>query len=140
MRILSIDYGDARTGFAICDPTETLASPLSIFKSRKMEEVANHTAQLVMLYSASEVVLGYPKNMNNSEGFRAEKTNLLKDRLMELMPNIKITLWDERSTTVSAIAILNETNVRGQKRKNVIDSVSAVIILENYLNFRKNKL
>lgn len=138
MRIIGIDYGDARTGFAVCDPTGLLASAIENFSSRKMEEVAQRTVEHVHTYGAEEIVLGFPKNMNNTQGPRAEKTQLLKNRLEELLPNIPIILWDERSTTVSAIQILNETNTRGKKRKQVLDSVAATLILESYLNYKRN--
>lgn len=137
MRILGIDYGDARTGFAISDPTGFLASAVETFHSRRMEEVAQRTAEHVKAYQAEELVLGFPKNMNNTQGPRAEKTLELKQRLEELLPGLPITLWDERSTTVSAIQILNTTNTRGKKRKNVVDSVAAVLILESYLNYKR---
>ncbi|MGI6031727.1 MAG: Holliday junction resolvase RuvX [Eubacteriales bacterium] len=138
MRILGIDYGDARTGFAVCDPTGMLASAVETFHSHKMEEVAQRTAEHAQAYQAEELVLGFPKNMNNTQGPRAEKTLELKARLEELLPDTPIVLWDERSTTVSAIRILNETNTRGKKRKNVVDSVAAVLILESYLAYRRS--
>lgn len=140
MRIIGIDYGDARTGFAVCDPTGLLASAIENFASRKMEEVAQRTVEHVKTYGAEEIVLGFPKNMNNTQGPRAEKTQLFKARLEELLPDIPVILWDERSTTVSAIQILNETNTRGKKRKQVLDSVAATLILESYLNYKRNHI
>lgn len=135
MKLLAIDYGDARTGFAASDPTGLLASALPQFASRKPEEVAKHAAVLASRIEAQGVVLGLPRNMDGSEGFRAEKTKLfaalLRPMLAESCPLI---FWDERNTTVSATQILNETNTRGKKRKEILDSVSAVIILQSYLD------
>jgi putative Holliday junction resolvase len=137
MKIMAVDLGDAHTGLACCDRTETLASPLGIIHDRNMDGVLRKVAAAVTEYEAKEVVVGYPKNMNNSIGERAKKCADFADKLRDLV-DVPVTLWDERSTTVSAHNVLNETNTRGQKRKDVIDAVAATIILENYLMFRAN--
>ena len=94
-------------------------------------------AEYVKSEKAELIVVGFPKNMNNTIGERAEKCTLFGQRLEE-MTGVKVVMWDERCTTVSAHQYLNETNVRGKKRKNIVDAVAAVIILESYLGYRKN--
>lgn len=137
MRIMSVDFGDSRTGIAVCDKGEVLASPLTVIFEKNFECCIEKTASLVAKEQAELIVVGFPKNMNNTVGERAEKCTLFADRLRELT-GIETILWDERCTTVSAHNYLNETNVRGKKRKNVVDAVAAVIILESYLSYRKN--
>lgn len=134
MRVLGIDFGDVRTGFALSDPTGLLAQSLGTFISRDMEAVVQKAVDYCKQYTAETIVLGFPKNMNNTLGPRAEKSQQLKARLEELLPAVPVVLWDERGTTVSAIGYLNEQNVRGKKRKQVVDSVAAVIILQSYLD------
>lgn len=136
MRILAIDYGDVRTGFAVCDPTGLIATALETFHQHKPDKVAERAVQYCQELKVEKIVLGMPKNMNNTLGERANKTLAFRDLLAALLPDIPIILWDERSTTVSAINILNETNVRGKKRKNIIDTVAATIILQSYLDSR----
>ena len=134
MRALAIDYGDARTGFSISDPTGLLATSLTTYHERGARRVAEQAAAYVLQFGADRIVLGMPKNMNNTLGKRAEQTLFFRDLLHDILPDIPIILWDERSTTISATAILNETNVRGKKRKNVIDTVAASVILQSYLD------
>ncbi len=135
MRILGIDFGDSRTGFAISDPLGFGATSLSACKEKNMLKVADYAADLVRQTGAEKVVLGFPKNMNGTIGPRGEKTKAffeqLKERLGEDFP---IVLWDERLTTVSAHNLMNETNIRGQKRKESVDSISAAYILQGYLD------
>ncbi len=139
MKILSVDYGDVRTGLAACDKSELLASPLTVIK----EENAKKCALKICGYAESEnaelIVVGYPKNMDGSAGERAEKCERFS-KLLSQLSGLPVELWDERQTTVSAHNYLNETNVRGKKRKEVVDAVAAVIILEGYLAYRKNHL
>lgn len=137
MRIMSVDFGDSRTGIAICDKSEFLASPVTVIFERNFDKCAEKTAELAKNEGAELIVVGFPKNMNNSIGERAEKCCLFGDKLKELT-GIEVVMWDERCTTVSAHNYLNEVNVRGKKRKNVVDAVAAVIILESYMAFRKN--
>lgn len=138
MKIMAVDLGDARTGLACCDRTETLASPIGVIHDRNIDSVLQKVAAAVVEYDAKTVVVGYPKNMNNTIGERAKKSEEFVRRLREIV-EVPVELWDERSTTVSATRYLNETNTRGQKRKNIVDAVAATIILENYLTWRQNK-
>ncbi|HAS78822.1 MAG TPA: Holliday junction resolvase RuvX [Ruminococcus sp.] len=137
MKIMAVDFGDARTGLAICDKSEMLASPLGVIHERNFNECIKKTAQSAAENKADEIVVGYPKNMNGTIGERAEKCSLFAEKLGELT-GIPVKLWDERCTTVSAHNYLNQTNTRGKKRKDVVDAVAAVIILEGYMAFRKN--
>jgi len=136
MKILAVDFGDARTGLACCDRTEALASPVGVIHDKNFESVLQKVAAAVREHGADEVIVGYPKNMNNTIGERAKKCELFREKLAELA-DVPVKLWDERSTTVSAHHILNETDTRGKKRKNIIDAVAATIILENYLLYRR---
>lgn len=137
MVVLSVDYGDARTGIAICDKLEFLASPVCVINEGYQPKVAKRIAEIASDKSAELIVIGKPKNMDGSEGFRAEKCLELKAAVEELT-DIPVDMWDERLTTVSAHKALNVTNTRGKNRKSVIDAVSAVMILEDYLKYRKN--
>ncbi len=139
MKIMAVDFGDARTGLAMCDRTEFLASPIGVIKSTSFGETLKQTAAAAEEYGAQEIVVGHPKNMDGSEGDRAKKCKKFAKMLKEIIPaDINVVLWDERATTVMAHNYLNETNTRGQKRKNVVDEVAATIILESYLSYRKN--
>ncbi len=137
MKILAVDFGDTRTGLAICDKNEMLASPLGVITERNFNECIKKTALVVQENKAELIVVGYPKNMNGTLGERAEKCSLFADELKKLSGKT-VELWDERCTTVSAHNFLNATNTRGKKRKAVVDAVAATIILESYMGFRKN--
>lgn len=137
MKIMAVDLGDARTGLAMCDRTETLASPIGVIHERDHDALLQKIAAAAAEYDAAEIVMGYPKNMNNTVGERAEKCAAFAEKLGGLV-RIPVVLWDERSTTVLAHNYLNATDTRGKKRKEVVDAVAAVIILESYLAYRKN--
>lgn len=137
MKIMGVDFGDSRTGIAMCDKSEFLASPLTVIFEKNFDRCLEKTAELAKSENAELIVVGYPKNMNNTVGERAEKCALFGEKLKE-MTGIEVVMWDERCTTVSAHNYLNEVNVRGKKRKNVVDAVAAVIILESYMGYRKN--
>lgn len=137
MIIMSVDFGDSRTGIAVCDKSELLASPVCVIAEKDFDECIKKTAQKAIELKAEEVVVGYPKNMNNTIGERAEKCQLFSEELAKLI-DCPVRLWDERCTTVSAHNYLNVTNTRGKKRKAVVDAVAATIILESYLGYRKN--
>lgn len=137
MRIMAVDYGDSRTGIAVCDKSEMLASPLTVITEYHFERCAEKVAELAKKENAELIVVGYPKNMDGTAGERAEKCAEFA-RLAEELSGIPTELWDERRTTVTAHNYLNETNVRGKKRKAVVDAVAATIILETYLAYRKN--
>ncbi|MDE5741509.1 MAG: Holliday junction resolvase RuvX [Oscillospiraceae bacterium] len=138
MKIMAVDFGDSRTGIAVCDKSEMLASPLTVITEYNFERCAEKVAELAKKEKAELIVVGYPKNMNNTIGERAEKCQKFAELVSELS-GIPTELWDERSTTVTAHNYLNETNVRGKKRKAVVDAVAATIILETYLAYRKNR-
>lgn len=132
MRIMAIDYGDVRTGIAISDVLGLLAGEVRVIQSRKQEAVLAELGALIRDYAVSELVLGYPKNMNGTLGPRAEKSEALAELLRE-HTGLPVTLWDERRTTVDAHRILSETGNRGKKRKEKVDAVAATLILEGYL-------
>ena len=136
MRILGVDFGDSRTGYAISDPLGFGATTLPACKEKGMAKVADHTAALAKEHQAELIILGYPKNMNGTVGPRGEKTKAFKELLEQRLP-IEIRLWDERLTTVSAHLLMNETNVRGKKRKESVDSISAAYLLQSYLDSLK---
>ena len=138
MKIMAVDFGDARTGLAVCDRTEFLASPIGVIHEKEFYQTVNKVAAAVKEFEVKEVVVGYPKNMNGTVGDRAKKCEMFANMLRQIV-DVPVRLWDERSTTVSAHNILNETNTRGRKRKEVVDAVAATIILENYLDFRRSQ-
>ena len=133
MKILGIDFGDSRTGFAVSDELGFGANTLDNFKSHSLIKVADYAAQLAGSLGAEKIILGFPKNMNGTVGERGEKTKKLKSEL-EKRTEIPVILWDERLTTVSAHNLMNTTNVRGKKRKDSVDSISAAFILQSYLD------
>lgn len=137
MVILSVDYGDSRTGIAICDRLEMLASPVEVIHSDYEPKVITRICELCTEKKPELIVVGLPKNMDASVGDRAQKCIDFAKKL-EAQSGIETKMWDERLTTVSAHNFLNATNTRGKKRKNVVDAVSAVIILQSYLDYRKN--
>jgi putative Holliday junction resolvase len=137
MKIMSVDFGDARTGIAMCDKTEFLASPITVIHEKRFEHAIEKTAEEAIKNKAEAVIVGLPLNMNGSEGPRAELCREFAAKLSEKI-EVPVRMWDERQTTVSAAGFLNETDTRGKKRKAVIDAVAAVIILDSYLQWRKN--
>ena len=137
MIILSVDYGDIRTGIAVCDKLEMLASPVCVLTEWNAETLAEKIIDIAKQKHAEQIVIGLPRNMDGSKGFRAEACEELGE-LVKSKCEIPVTFWDERLTTVSAHRILSENNVRGKKRKSVVDAVAAEIILQNYIDSRKN--
>lgn len=137
MKIMAVDLGDARTGLACCDRTEFLASPIGTIHETDFDEILRQVAIASVEYDVKEIVVGHPVNMNGTVGDRAKKCEEFAERLAGMV-QIPVRLWDERSTTVSATNILNETNTRGKKRKEIIDTVAATIILESYMQYRRN--
>ena len=136
MKVMAIDYGDARTGVALSDPTGFLAGQTFLIKSRKQEVVLEELAALVQRQGAQELVMGYPMNMDGTLGPRAEKYAAFARRLEEAT-GLPVALWDERRTTVDAHRILGEQGVRAKNRKDKIDSVAATLILEGYLDWKR---
>lgn len=134
--ILGVDFGDSRTGYATSDALGFSAHTYETFAEKNMQKVAEHTAELARELGAEKIVLGFPKNMNGTVGDRGKKTKRFK-KLLEEMLSIPIILWDERLTTVSAHSLMNETNVRGKKRKDSVDRIAAAFILQAYLDSSK---
>ena len=135
MRIMAIDYGDARTGVAISDPTGLLAGYTTVIQSRKEGVVAEELARLAKEHSVDELVMGFPRNMDGTEGPRAELYRAFAARLEEVC-GLKPVLWDERRTTVEAHGILHASGKRMKQHKKTVDAVAATLILEGYLTFR----
>ena len=133
MRILGIDYGDVRVGLAVCDPTEFLASGIGNVVIKGMNDAVEKVCEKIKETGAEKVVLGLPVNMNGTLGPKAEKVARLAERLRE-KTGLTVVLFDERCTTMAAHSFLNETNTRGKKRKGVVDTLSAQIILQNYMD------
>ncbi len=131
--ILGVDFGDSRTGYAVSDALGFSANTLETFSEKNMTKVAEHTAELVRSLGAEKIVLGFPKNMNGTVGDRGKKTKAFAKLLGKLV-DCPIVLWDERLTTVSAHNLMNETNIRGKKRKDAVDKIAAAFILQAYLD------
>ena len=137
MRIMAIDYGDARTGYAVSDASGLLAGETGVLPSRNEEKLLADLCRIYAEKGAERIVLGLPRNMDGSEGPRAEKSRALKKKLEER--GCAVTLADERRTTVEAHAILTETGRRGKQRKKRVDAVAASLILETYLNAHREE-
>ena len=136
MRVMGVDYGDARTGVAISDLLCSIVGSTTVIHSRRQEKTLEQLCVLVKQYEVGEIVVGLPKNMDGSEGPRAELCRRFAQSLEELT-GLPVKLWDERRTTVEAHNILSAHNYHGQKRKDTVDAVAASLILEGYLAFRK---
>ena len=138
MRIMAIDYGDAHTGVAVSDPTGFLAGTTTTINSWRQEVVVDRLARLIEEHRPDEVVLGFPKNMDGSDGRKADLYRDLAAMLKE-RTGMEIVLWDERRTTIDAHQILFNQGKNGRKRKKIVDAVAASLILENYLDFKRMK-
>ena len=132
---MGIDYGDARTGIAISDLLCSIVGSTTVIHSRNDEKTIAQIIELVQKNQVGEIVMGLPKNMNGTEGPRAELCRSFAAKVEEAT-GLPVKLWDERRTTVEAHNILSEHNYHGKKRKNTVDAVAASLILEGYLNFR----
>lgn len=137
MIILSIDLGKARTGIAICDKTMILASPVCVIEEWNRDKLAEKILKLVYENNAEMILIGLPKNMNGSEGESALAAKDFAAKLSALTV-IPIKMQDERCTTMIAHQYLNDTNIRGKKRKQTVDAVAATVILQSYLDYLKN--
>lgn len=137
-RILGVDYGDARTGLALSDVNWFLASGAGTIKSTGFVKTAQAVADFALSKDVERIVLGHPINMNGTLGPRSEKVQAFGKKLNELT-GLDVVLFDERLSTANAHQILNETNTRGQKRKEVIDEMSACLILQSYLDRERSK-
>ncbi|MBQ9785461.1 MAG: Holliday junction resolvase RuvX [Clostridia bacterium] len=137
-RVLGVDFGDTRTGLAVSDVSRFLASGIGYVSPGGIEKTADKVAEVAREQKASAVVVGLPKNMDGSEGFRAERCREFASLLAARLEGVPVAMMDERMTTMSASRYLNETNTRGAKRRGVIDTLSAQIILQNALDRLKN--
>ena len=133
MRILAVDLGLARTGLAISDESGFLASPVGTIAEKDLDVLCDKIADTVRERQATEIVVGHPRNMDGSCGESAQRAEGFAKSLGD-KTGLPVHLWDERMTTVSAIGYLNQTDTRGKKRKAVVDTVAATIILQNYLD------
>ena len=136
MRIMAVDLGLARTGLALSDLSGSLASPIGVLNERDEQRLLERVAAAAREHEATEVVVGHPRNMDGTRGESAQRAEAFVERLSALI-EAPVCLWDERMTTVSAIGYLNTTNVRGAKRKQVVDAVAATIILQDYLDSKR---
>ena len=135
-KIMGIDYGDARTGVAISDLLCSIVGSTCVVPSRNTEKAIADIVKLAKDNMVGESVVGLPKNMDGTEGARAELCRAFAEEVRQAT-GLEVTLWDERRTTVEAHNILSEHNYHGKKRKNTVDAVAASLILEGYLNFKK---
>ena len=136
MRIMGIDYGDARTGVAISDLLCTLVGSATVVPSRNTDKAVTDIVRLARENQVGEIVVGLPRNMDGTEGPRAELCRAFAETLRKAA-GLPVTMWDERRTTVEAHNILSQHNYHGKKRKDTVDAVAASLILEGYLEFRK---
>lgn len=132
MRVMAIDYGDARTGVAISDATGMLAGFTTVIHSRRPEQVTEELAGLMAVHGVDEVVMGFPRNMDGTEGPRAELYRAFAAGLEE-RTGMEVHLWDERRTTIEAHQILHTGGKKMKQHKNTVDAVAATLILEGYL-------
>ena len=137
MKIMAVDYGDARTGVAISDLLCSIVGSTTVIHSRNTEKTLQELQRLIAENDVQEIAVGLPKNMDGTEGVRAELCREFAGKL-ESATGLKVVLWDERRTTVEAHNILSAHNYHGKKRKNTVDAVAAALILEGYLGFRKH--
>lgn len=137
MKILAVDYGDARTGLAISDASELLATPLPQIEEKSMNKAAAAILEAARDQKAEMIVVGLPRNMDGTEGSRAQKTRKMA-AILERDGQLPVRFCDERRTTVTAAAQLSEVGTFGKKRKKILDSVSAAVILESFLAWRKH--
>ena len=138
MRVMAIDYGDAHTGVAISDPTGFLVGSTATINSWRQEVVVDQLAWMIEQHRPDEVVLGFPKNMDGTDGRKADLYRELAAALEEVT-GMEVILWDERRTTIDAHQILFNQGKDGRKRKKIVDAVAASLILENYLDFKRMK-
>lgn len=149
MRVLGLDYGTKTVGVAVSDPLEITAQPLETIERKsagKLRQTLARIEAIIEEYGAAgqqekieKIVLGYPKNMNNTEGDRCEATVSFKNDL-ERRTGLEVVLWDERLTTVEAERILMDSGVRRENRKTYIDKMAAAVILQNYLDSKSNSM
>ena len=135
MRVMGVDYGDARTGIAVSDLLCSIVGSTTVIHSRNAEKTIDEICKIATQQGVGEIVVGLPKNMDGTEGPRAELCRNFANSLSDAT-GLPVKLWDERRTTVEAHNILSQHNYHGKKRKNTVDAVAASLILEGYLAFR----
>lgn len=136
MRIMGLDFGSKTVGVAVSDELLITAQGVEIVRRKsesKLRQTLARVEELIQEYQVNKIVLGYPKNMNNSEGIRCEKTQEFKE-MLERRTGLEVVLWDERLTTVAADRTMMEASVRREDRKNYVDMIAAVLILQGYLD------
>lgn len=138
MRIMGVDYGDARTGVAVSDLMCSIVGNTTVIHSRNPEKTIDALCKIIEEQGVGEIVVGLPKNMDGSEGPRAELCREFAERLRDIT-GLPVNHWDERRTTVEAHNILSQHNYHGKKRKDTVDAVAASLILEGYLTFRNRR-
>ena len=138
MKIMAVDFGDARTGVAVSDLLCSIVGSTTVIHSRNTEKTLQELQRLITENGVTEIAVGLPKNMDGTEGARAELCRSFAQRLEEAT-GLPVQLWDERRTTVEAHNILSAHNYHGKKRKNTVDAVAAALILEGYLAYRSRK-
>ena len=141
MRILGLDYGTKTVGVAVSDPLLLTAQGVEIIRRRsagKLRQTLARIEELVEQYEVETIVLGYPKNMNNTEGDRCEQTKELKE-MLERRTGLPVVLWDERLTTVAADQSMMEMGIRRENRKDYVDEIAAIFILQGYLDYLSNQ-
>lgn len=142
MRILGLDYGERTIGVAVSDGFGWTAQALEVIKrsnSTEYKKSISRIAQWVEEYEVNTIVLGYPKNMDNTEGERCQRTKVFQKQLQQAFPNVTVVLWDERMSTIAAERSLLEADMSRKKRKSVIDKMAAVHILQGYLDKKQNE-
>ncbi|MCD8038568.1 MAG: Holliday junction resolvase RuvX [Lachnospiraceae bacterium] len=141
MRKMGLDFGSKTVGVAVSDPLLVTAQGVEIVRRKyedKLRQTLSRIEELIVEYEVDEIVLGYPKNMNNTLGERGEKTLEFKETL-ERRTGLEVRLWDERLTTVAADKAMIEAGIRREERKEHVDRIAAVFILQGYLDYLKNK-
>lgn len=137
MKIMAVDYGESRTGIAVSDVTEFLASPVGIIKEKNTIRAIEKIAEEAKKLGAQMIVIGNPVNMDGTRGERSEKCTFVAEEVAKLV-DIPVKMWDERATTKTALNMLSDNGTYGKKRKEVLDAVAATVILENFMAYRKN--
>ena len=137
MKWIAVDYGERRTGLAVCDASELIVTPVTPqIEEKSLNKVAEAAAAARLAQGAEGVVCGLPRNMDGTEGERAEKSRKL-GKTLQIWSGLPVRMWDERQSTCEAADILDEVGAFGAHRKAILDSVSATVILEDYLAWRK---
>ena len=141
MRILGLDFGTKTVGVAVSDELLITAQGVEIIRRKaptKLRQTLARIEELIDQYGVEKIVLGYPKNMNNTEGERCERTNEFKE-MLEKRTGLEVILWDERLTTVAADNSMMEMGIRRENRKEYVDEIAAIFILQGYLDFLANQ-